>query len=70
VTSSNCSSSDNHQRWALYEDDSGYYLHNIAEGDLMVTDGAVAGYKIWGGTTSQYWHWDLCEPSNPGTTCG
>jgi hypothetical protein len=69
VTSSNCKSSDDHQRWALYGDSNGDYFHNMAEGNLMVTNAAKARYNIYGGTTAQFWHWLRCTPNVSPPSC-
>ena len=62
VEASGCNITDLNEIWALYQDGTaGYHLTNQGRNNLMVVDGMVAGYKVWGGGTSQYWHWFLCS---------
>ncbi|HEV2451075.1 MAG TPA: hypothetical protein VGS62_04025 [Streptosporangiaceae bacterium] len=62
VEASGCSITDLNEIWALYQDGTaGYHLVNQGQNNLMVVDGMVAGYKVWGGGTSQDWHWFLCS---------
>jgi len=49
------------EEWSWKYDDTGFFFKNKGRGNILVTDGTVDGFKVWGGTTSQYWHWYLCN---------
>ena len=62
VEASGCNITDLNEIWTLYQGGTaGYYLKNAGRNNLMVVQGVSAGNKVWGGSTSDDWHWFLCS---------